>query len=936
MPIIDLNTNGAESFDNANKVLQSEAFYRLSDIIQAQITRLDTPLYSPPTGKELSYHRPHNGILIEGGRGSGKTTFLLNALHGLQGHLKDTTQLWFSGLPSKLQVLPPIDPTLIETKEHIIIVIIALIDGVLDDFANNPDADRTLVNEARREMAEGLGLLDGIGKSKPYGDEWEDPEWIMSRGLRKARNGRNFEIKFQKYIYESLKVLNKKAFVLAFDDVDTNFQHGQTILETIRKYLTSPQLILMISGDLELYGRLVRRNIYDTFGDNVMKYDPDVIGQDKTGISAAVQELEEQYLLKIVPPQNRISMLPLGGIMQADPTTEVTVIPLDRNVESSLQDWASSNIRRQLLEYMPANSERHPPHPFFELISREHLRLVIGYLRAIGQQDPLVSRRGVFAVFETRLRLAGIDSLKLTHANHNDSILLAFRWLVVQDKPTFFARFGVPSDPNKAIILHCFALAISKDLKGSPATCLRTLLTLNIPIAMMQRTGYSRLEVRREILEFIWNDASPDLLEAAGRIGSIARFDAYEERSNSIGNLRASCFGSVGTKREEKNRTDLLRRMFDVPVTNIADGIKTVRELQNIPQPKDNIFSAHKWINTLASDETIADMHPQRGVVWFSLDDLAIRCGSFGALLNLLTYDRFSSRGEQFRSVSAISMLAAIAKILGDEDNSDLNELALTSIIPAFVPATDAIKTSQGDLENLSMANDGEDVPDSLEGKEQADFPEFIERMKNWKRFAHHYTSKAETNQRKTADVSASELAHIAERMHDQLLSLDEEVTLNWKTGHILHRQITNVLHALIVTTSGSAGRLTSPKSSDRPLVEALRSSTETGANNFHPLAAIVLACPLVWAFLNPEESYSASGSKSDILRDEVSKALQTFQSRSGSVEAPFDPNWLNPPELSVAIGRTSIANPRTIKQSGFFDLLNVVPRYYSKSGSSK
>ncbi|MDQ9533230.1 hypothetical protein RF073_20100, partial [Serratia marcescens] len=85
---------------------------------------------------------------------------------------------------------------------------------------------------------------------------------------------------------------NKKAFVLAFDDVDTNFQHGRTILETMRKYLTSPQLVLLISGDLDLYGRLVRRNIYDTFGKNVMEYDSDVIGQEKTGIAAAVQELE--------------------------------------------------------------------------------------------------------------------------------------------------------------------------------------------------------------------------------------------------------------------------------------------------------------------------------------------------------------------------------------------------------------------------------------------------------------------------------------------------------------------------------------------------------------------------------------------------------------------------------------------------------------------
>ncbi|MDR6188432.1 hypothetical protein QE372_000700 [Agrobacterium pusense] len=932
MRIIDLNSNGAERFDNPNKVLQDGAFAQLDTIIQAQILRLGNPQYTPPSGGELSYSRPHNGILIEGGRGSGKTTFLLNALHNLRGQSEASSQSWFKGLPSKLQVLPPIDPTLIETKEHIIIVIIALIDAALDDSASNLKGDLTTVNEMRRKMAEGLGLLDGIGKAEPFGDEWEDPEWIMSRGLRKARNGRSFEIKFQKYIFEALKVLDKKAFVLAFDDVDTNFQHGRTILETIRKYLTSPQLVLMISGDLELYGRLVRRNIYDTFGAEVMEYDPVVMKADTTGISAAVRELEEQYLLKIAPPQNRVAMLPLGGIMQADSATKVMVIPYEDTEAVPLQEWASMNIRRQLLEYLPAEGESSPPHPFFELVSREHLRLVIGYLRAIGDRDPSQGHRGVFSVFETRLRLAGVNSLQLAHATHNDALLLTFRWLVSQDKPTTLARFGVSSDADKAIILHCFALAISQGLKDSPAACLRTLFTLNLPISMMQRTSYSQVAVRKAILEFIWDEASPDLLDVAGRIGSIARYDTLEERSNSIGNLRASCFGSVGTKKKE-NRAELMRRMFDVPLAKVSDGVKSVRELLSAMKPKDTTLPASSWVRTLVDDTEVAEMNPQKGVVWFSLDDLTGRCGSFRALLDLLTYDRFSGRGEQFRSISALSMLAAIAKILADEGGRSLHELAQTSSIPAFLPDADVARTGQEDTEDAAYDEDGE--ADPLEANEQSDFQAFMERMANWQKFARHYVSGAETTDRKNVAVAPSQLARIAERIHDQLLSLDDEVTSTWKTGHILHRQITNILHALIVTTSGSTGRLASPKSSDRPLVEALRSATDNDALALHPLAAIVLACPLVWAFLNPDESYSASGSKSEILRDEVDKALQAFQEKWGSEQAPFESIWLHPPEISIAIGRSAAA-PRIIKQNGFFDVLNVVPRYYPKANSAK
>ncbi|CAN0049441.1 unnamed protein product, partial [Chrysoparadoxa australica] len=182
--IIDLNRSGAERFEDADKVLQNEAFDHLGKIISAQLERLEGSSFTNQAATELSYPRPHEGILIEGGRGSGKTTFLLNALHDLSS----ANDGWAAGLHRRLHVLPVIDPTLIETKEHIIIVIISLIDAALDKLTL--DADQQSVDQARSEMAEGLGLLDGIGKSSLYGDECEDPAWIMSRGLRKPAKGR--------------------------------------------------------------------------------------------------------------------------------------------------------------------------------------------------------------------------------------------------------------------------------------------------------------------------------------------------------------------------------------------------------------------------------------------------------------------------------------------------------------------------------------------------------------------------------------------------------------------------------------------------------------------------------------------------------------------------------------------------------------------------
>lgn len=938
--IIDLSTNGAEYFEKTDKIINIEAMKRLGLIIKNQINELKNKEYHPPKSSDLSYRRIHNGILIEGGRGSGKTTFLLNALHHLQNPSTNNEIKDFIEISADLQVLQSIDPTLIETKENIIIVIISLIDAALDDPKTKSNTDHSAVNDARKKMAEGLDLLDGIGKTTAYGDEWEDPEWIMSRGLRKARNGRSFEIKFQTYIYAALRALNKKAFVISFDDVDTNFQHGSTILEAIRKYLTSPQLVILISGDLELYGRLVRSNIYNTFGSEVMKHDADLIGTEKKGISSAVKELEEQYLLKIVPPQNRISMLSLGALIRSSPKTEIMVIPHGENQETRLFDWASEKIRNQLLENINSDSKSSPYHPFLEVVSREHLRLVISYLRAVGETDVSTGHRGVLAVFEARLRLSGINPLQLANAPLNDALFLAFRWLVTQDNPSSLARFGVPSDANKAIILHCLALTIAKELKGSFGNSLRTLLTFSLPISMMRRTELSSEDVKQKIFQFIWADASPDLLDTAGCIGAIARFATNEDRSPSIGTLDASCFGSVGTKKKE-TLDNIYKKIYGIPYVNV----NSVITLHDLIKESISKSTEKRWINTLIENREIAKLNARRGVIWFSLENLTSRTSEFQHLLNLITYERFSGRGELFTSISAISLLAAITHIItSEEDEIDLSKIATNTTISAFNPKNNSYAPDKSDDNYDDDENDDEsnknnynNLPKTNEN-EFNEFNEFINKLKNWKKFSRQFETKDSKKENKLNELSPKQLALIAERIHDQLLSLDDSTLTNWKTGHILHRQITNILHAIISITSGKFGRLESPKNEDRVLGEALRKATADKSRTLHPLAAIILSCPLVWAFLNPEEKYNKTNysQESIKLRDEVENALTHFQNHMNPTENQFNPEWLTPPDIAITIGLIQTTTPRTVISKGFFDVLNVVPRYYPTSRATK
>ena len=899
--VIDLSKNETERLKNPTDILQKGAFERLTRLIRHQLNSIPDDSFADVRDTDLSYPRTHNAVLIEGGRGSGKTTFLLTALLRLRDGRDEVNEI-----AQELHVLPMIDPTLIETKENIIIVILSMIEAAI---AHVP-GDHSKLDKAKQALAEGLGLLDGIGANSAYGSEWEDANWVMSRGLNKAMKGRLFERKLSAYIEAALNLLSKKAFVLAFDDVDTNFAHGHTILETIRKYLTSPRLVLLLSGDLDLYGRLLRRSIYDTFGSNILKHDPDIIRDDKQNVANAVLELEEQYLLKVVPPQHRISMLPLGGIIQSR-QGDVQIVLNAENGTHELKSWASGRIRDQLIE--TANARLHP---FFDFVVMEHLRLVIGYLRALSVDDLQQSRKAVLTVFETRLRTMGVPMDLIDNGNFDYALQATFNWLIRQENAPDLLRFGVPADRTKAIVVHCLALALSQNLEVRPGGALQALFALALPITMMRRPELGQEHIRKSVFDFLWTQLSPSLPELAARIGSIDR------SRQEIGKMPASSFGSVGLASQLK-REDILLRIYGVKETK---GQQTVKELVEIVA--DGVVTRN-WI-TKVSSAGGGDLLARNGVGWFSIDDLQDeRCEKFGDILKLIVYKRFSKRGEAFRSISALSLFAVIGDLLMTDEIIDFATHPVTPTVPAF-----GSPTASDDSDQPTEEENNEPNTDNAEGDEEtaiADqnvvFDQFMTNLKNWHTFSRSGTVRAA--------ISPSMLGSIASRIHDDLMGLDEKVTLSWKSGEILHRQITNLLHVVLVLTSNLSGRKESPKTSDLPFGKALGQITAGENESLHPLAVILLSCPLVWIFLNPNEEYDLSGTSTGNLKQAVGKALESWKegtlNKGIELNYPLDfDRWLVPPKIQVKFGSKAVTK-RFVKIDGFYDALNVVPRYAPK-----
>ncbi len=287
---IEINLNqskSANSFENDNLVHQiaKDEFKLLIDKRLEELKSSDNA--------NLLKSRIHETISILGSRGSGKSSFLLSMVQ----YIKNTYK-------KEIYVLKVTDPTLFENRQHILITIIALIKDSVAECFKCDDKDESLRNEWRRslqKLAEGLNLLDNIGTDPMKNDGWNDSKIILERGLDQALSGESLEGNFYKFIDSSLKVLDKEAILISFDDIDTDFEKGEKVLETLRKYFRYPKIISLVAGDFDLFTKIVRQKNWKQF-DGLLKFDTDKTFEIKNN----VDHLEDQYLLKVLPTRSRI------------------------------------------------------------------------------------------------------------------------------------------------------------------------------------------------------------------------------------------------------------------------------------------------------------------------------------------------------------------------------------------------------------------------------------------------------------------------------------------------------------------------------------------------------------------------------------------------------------------------------------------------------
>ena len=244
-------------------------------------------------------------ISILARRGAGKTTFVKSLVYLIQNSSEDT----FVKLRKDLYCVDVFEPNQIMNKEHLLIRFLAQINEIFEkDIDKRCSEQYKYLDDSRRKLYEALPVIDGVGKGNLF-PEWDDNAYIAERYINLASNVKELEKRIHNYIYTGLNIIGKKAILFVLDDSDVNIERSFEILEIIRLFFTSPQIIVVLTGDASLYSMIVRRSYWKYFEMDFLKKDCDAVDKSCTRFreyQRMVYRLEAQYMQKMIKADYRI------------------------------------------------------------------------------------------------------------------------------------------------------------------------------------------------------------------------------------------------------------------------------------------------------------------------------------------------------------------------------------------------------------------------------------------------------------------------------------------------------------------------------------------------------------------------------------------------------------------------------------------------------
>ncbi|MCG6111908.1 MAG: hypothetical protein MEQ74_06960 [Paracoccus sp.] len=410
--IIDL------SADRTDGILQRDVMQQLLKLLPVTDSPADMDTFDPwpkisrtPVSLQIDPHHKHRAILLAGRRGEGKTTFLTDLLGRFEQHRFDDIEGIDRTKVPQLHSLGLIDPTMLETKQNIILSVISRIHDVVEHRHRMGDltgtaGDRSYqdIREAFAKLAQGVTVLDGVGHDLHQGENWADARFIMDHGLTRTEAAYGFITRLKTYIAAAASYLGGKGFLLCIDDVDTRFDIGQKVLEALRKYLTSPHLHIIVSGDPELMLTLVRRLHWQEMGPNYLDFEkslhaPGARASQIDSVLDQMGSLTDQYLTKILPIERRLRLHPLAELDGVSPTDHRVKLRFNSHEPKPLRE-VTTRIVARVWGTMPVEDTEHLRLTLLSLPIRSTLEILRASATATGDLSNVDAKRVVEALLQ--------------------------------------------------------------------------------------------------------------------------------------------------------------------------------------------------------------------------------------------------------------------------------------------------------------------------------------------------------------------------------------------------------------------------------------------------------------------------------------------------------------------------------------------------------
>ena len=306
--VIDLSnyTIDNTTLTSRNEIIHLEQLDEVCSIIKEKIEYARE--YNPT--QPYGFISQNDVISVFARRGAGKTTFVKSLVHLIRTSPEDT----FKNLREELHCVDVFEPNQMMNKENLLIRFLAQINEIFqkeekEKCCQKDNTDNYVrLNNARRKLYEALPVIDGVGRGNLFPD-WDDNAYIADRYMNLASNVKELEKRFHHYIYTGLNIIGKKAILFVLDDSDVNIEKSFEILEIIRLFFTSPQIIVVLTGDASLYSMIVRRSYWKYFDGDFLKKECDALNTSCAKFreyKKMVYRLEAQYLQKMIKANHRI------------------------------------------------------------------------------------------------------------------------------------------------------------------------------------------------------------------------------------------------------------------------------------------------------------------------------------------------------------------------------------------------------------------------------------------------------------------------------------------------------------------------------------------------------------------------------------------------------------------------------------------------------